>query len=114
MGMTSPTGSHRLVIDHGFWSRKWTKTTTVTLIYLVYNIVGRLSVAGFGLTYDVNEVVSFPVMVADWGSPGWYNVRGESLAGNTYDLSTMLSTSGMFVVMFIFGFNSLGRANAVI
>lgn len=81
MGMANPTGSVRLILHHTFATRKWKATTVVTLIYLVYNIVGRLCVAGFGVTYDVNEIVSFPVLITDWSSLDWFDVNSGWLDG---------------------------------
>jgi hypothetical protein len=81
MGMANPTGSVRLILHHTFVTRKWTTTTVVTLIYLVYNMVGRLCVAGFGVTYDVNEIVSFPVLITDWSSLDWFDINSGLLDG---------------------------------
>jgi hypothetical protein len=50
LGMPNPTGSLKLVLHHCGQSGKWSKTTTIVLVYLVVNIAGRLSVAIFGLT----------------------------------------------------------------
>jgi hypothetical protein len=45
----------------------------MVLAYLLFNIAGRLSVALFGLTFDINEVdgIEFPVMVTDWSKVDW-------------------------------------------
>ncbi|KAK4443860.1 hypothetical protein QBC34DRAFT_361207 [Podospora aff. communis PSN243] len=79
LGMQNPTGSLRLVANH-VSRRHWSVTTTVVLVYLLFNIVGRLSVAIFGLTYDLNEhdAVEYPVMVTDWSSGSWLNASAES------------------------------------
>jgi hypothetical protein len=46
----------------------------MVVAYLLFNFAGRLSVALFGLTFDLNEVdgIEFPVMVADWGRVDWF------------------------------------------
>ncbi|KAK0611296.1 hypothetical protein B0T14DRAFT_325418 [Immersiella caudata] len=79
LGMQNPTGSLRLVANH-YLRGHWTTTTTIVLAYLLFNIVGRLSVATFGLTFDLNEedAVEYPAMVTDWGSSSWLDVTAES------------------------------------
>ncbi|KAH7310850.1 hypothetical protein B0I35DRAFT_79363 [Stachybotrys elegans] len=96
MGMAHPTGSVRLILHHTWTTRKWTTTTIVALIYLVWNIAARLSVAALGVTYDVNEVVSFPVLVTDWRSSEWFDLPSDWLDGMENDsLFTSLTVVSM-------------------
>ena len=85
LGMANPTGSFKLVWKH-FIHWNLSGTTAVVALYLFANIASRLSVAGFGLTFSINEIagVEFPVMVPDWGSDEWL---GET------DVKIPLSTS---------------------
>lgn len=45
-------------------------TTSVVALYLFANITSRLSVASFGLTFELNDVadIEYPIMVTDWGT----------------------------------------------
>jgi hypothetical protein len=45
--------------------------------YLVVNIVGRLSVAVFGLSYNLKENMAEPIMVTNFGSQEWIQVGGK-------------------------------------
>ena len=78
LSMANPSGSLRLLGYYsGGWDRgrlrfrKWKATTWVVLLYLVVNIIGRLSIAIFGLSYGMNESVVCPVMVNDFGNKGF-------------------------------------------
>ncbi|KAK0719173.1 hypothetical protein B0H67DRAFT_451006, partial [Lasiosphaeris hirsuta] len=67
LGMARPTGALSLV-----WQRtrrrKKPATTLIAALYLVFNVVLRLSVAFVGLTYNLNErpEIEYPVKMADW------------------------------------------------
>jgi hypothetical protein len=89
LGMPNPTGSLRLVANH-ISRRHWSATTTVVMVYLLFNIIGRLSVATFGLTYDLNEedAVEYPVMVTDWSSESWLNVSAENFDVQALDFAS--------------------------
>ncbi|RYP62383.1 hypothetical protein DL771_009755 [Monosporascus sp. 5C6A] len=80
LGMHNPTGALKLLCHHLSPSGKWSNTTAIVLLYLIVNIVVRLSVAAFGLTYDLNENVGveYPAEVVDFSSPNW-------IYGNQYD-----------------------------
>ncbi|GAB1318624.1 hypothetical protein MFIFM68171_08834 [Madurella fahalii] len=62
-------GSLKLIAHHCHNGRR-TITTLVVLAYLLLDIIGRLSLATFGLTYDLNENagVNYPVMLNDFGT----------------------------------------------
>ncbi|KAF8537135.1 hypothetical protein BDD12DRAFT_691987, partial [Trichophaea hybrida] len=74
----SPTGALRL-ISINISERRWTLTTTIVAIFFFTNIAGRLSVALFGLTFNLVDVpsVDYPIMVSNWSidpqnsSPHW-------------------------------------------
>lgn len=55
--------------------RKWSITTIVVMVYLIVNIVGRLSVAAFGLTFDLNEQpgIDYPIKITNWNTDEWLN-----------------------------------------
>jgi hypothetical protein len=78
--MANPTGALRLIWHHTVKDRKWTFTTTAVMIYLLTNIIGRLSVAAFGLTFDLNEQpgIEYPVMVTNWGTDAWFNQSADT------------------------------------
>src|ERR1044071_4645827 len=78
--MPLPTGSLRLIWEHTKGIR-WTRTTCITALYLFINIVGRLSIAILGLTYDMNEATSivYPVQITDWSTPHWFNTSRDSI-----------------------------------
>lgn len=80
--MSNPTGSLRLIWNH-IKGGKWNGTTWWVLVYLISNITSRLSVAWFGLTYDLNEIdgIEYPAMVSDWGTRDWFNLRKDLLKG---------------------------------
>jgi hypothetical protein len=40
-------------------------------VNLIVNIIGRLSVAIFGFSYDLKKNVVFPVAVTDFGDQQW-------------------------------------------
>ncbi|KAK0707873.1 hypothetical protein B0H67DRAFT_648009 [Lasiosphaeris hirsuta] len=75
LGMANPTGAFKVVWHHAVGRGKWSATSGIVLGYLVVNIIGRLSVAAFGLTYDLNENagVEYPPKVTDFGSSNWVN-----------------------------------------
>mgnify|MGYP001201320079 CR=1 FL=1 len=49
----------------------------VVFAYLVVNIVGRLSVAVFGLSYNLKENITELIIVTNFGSQEWIQV-GEN------------------------------------
>lgn len=70
--MSPPTGSVRLIQRH---IREWriSRTTFIVTVYLVINIFGRLSVAIFGLAYNMtNETgIDYPILGTNWTSVSW-------------------------------------------
>jgi len=82
LGMASPTGAFKLIY-YDTKKLKWTTTTTIVALYLLVNIIGRLSVAGFGLTFDLNELpgIEYPVLLPDWSPIGSMNASSTSLTG---------------------------------
>ncbi|KAF8243857.1 hypothetical protein K440DRAFT_605725 [Wilcoxina mikolae CBS 423.85] len=67
LAMASPPGALRLVYHHvREW--KWTRTTSIVALYFIVNISGRLSVAIFGLTFNLAEtgLIEYPVQRANW------------------------------------------------
>jgi hypothetical protein len=81
LGMPNPTGSLKLIVHHCGRSGNWSVTTWIVLAYLLVNIIGRLSVATFGLTYDLNEnaKVDYPVMLHDFGIRDWMQLDTSDL-----------------------------------
>ncbi|KAF8245479.1 hypothetical protein K440DRAFT_646264 [Wilcoxina mikolae CBS 423.85] len=69
LGMVSPTGALRLVFRH-IRQRKWTRTTSIVAAYIFVNVAGRLSVAIFGLTFNLPDesVIEYPHQVTDWNA----------------------------------------------
>jgi len=65
--MQSPTGSAKLLFVH---FREWrlSLTTFIVMLYLLTNIMGRFSVAIFGLTYNLvdDSVVDYPTLTTTW------------------------------------------------
>ncbi|KAK4196908.1 hypothetical protein QBC40DRAFT_312485 [Triangularia verruculosa] len=73
LGIGGPTGSLRLLWEHTWHGKGWTKTTIIVLLYFIVSILARISVAGLGLTFELSEEdgVDYPVMATDWSNPGW-------------------------------------------
>ncbi|PWW73371.1 hypothetical protein C7212DRAFT_288142 [Tuber magnatum] len=69
LAMPSPSGSAALIFAH---IRKWrlSMTTLIVLIYLLVNIIGRFSVAIFGLTFNLADVPFkiTPTLITNWDS----------------------------------------------
>jgi len=55
----------------------------VVILYLVFNVLGRLSVAAIGLSFDLNEtgMVEHPVRISYWDTNKW--LQGISHLGDT-------------------------------
>jgi len=71
LGMDSPAGSLALLWDHTSTLR-CSRITIITALHLSLNVIGRISVSAFGLTFDLNEVGGDepPVLLTNWSSPG--------------------------------------------
>ena len=81
--MAPPTGSLRLIWRH---LRKdgTSRTTWIVAAYLMINVFGRLSVAVFGLTYNMMDRtgIEYPILSTNWGSVSW---AGYSNASTMYN-----------------------------
>ncbi|KAK6496291.1 hypothetical protein TWF481_002316 [Arthrobotrys musiformis] len=82
LGIHNPTGALRLIWHHTA-NGKWTFTTLAVTVFLFLNISARLSVAAFGLTFDLNEVpsIEYQIKVADWSTRDWFDLSKDSLTG---------------------------------
>ncbi|PWW74540.1 hypothetical protein C7212DRAFT_209427, partial [Tuber magnatum] len=89
LGMSPPTGSLRLIKRH---IREWriSPTTFILTAYLIANVAGRLSVAIFGLAYNMTDKtgIEHPILATNWTSAPWtghisYNGTVKSYL-NTY------------------------------
>ncbi|KAF8457849.1 hypothetical protein BDZ91DRAFT_666346 [Kalaharituber pfeilii] len=77
LSIQNPTGSWALVWEHTREGR-WTLTSTIVFIFLIITVIGRLSVAGFGLTFNLADEPNryYPIRISDWslgvvGDPWW-------------------------------------------
>ena len=72
--MATPTGSLRLIKRH---VREWriSPTTFIVTAYLITNVLGRLSVATFGLAYNMMDKkgIEYPILATNWASVSWTN-----------------------------------------
>lgn len=102
LGMSDPVGSFHLLWSHTK-SLRWTKITVVALLYLLFNIIGRLSVAGFGLTFDLNEVdgIEYPVKVTSWDTSRLANAPNLTTLSLPffYNSEGFQSTIGIYVLL---------------
>ena len=76
--MAPPTGSLRLIWRH---LRKdgTSRTTWIFTVYLIINVFGRLSVAVFGLTYNMMDRtgIEYPILSTNWASISWTGHHGS-------------------------------------
>ncbi|KAG0634068.1 hypothetical protein HOY80DRAFT_1100936 [Tuber brumale] len=72
LGMSPPTGSLRLIKRH-IRERRVSRTTFIVTAYLFTNVVGRLSVAIFGLAYNMADKtgIEYPILATNWTSALW-------------------------------------------
>ena len=72
--MAPPTGSLRLIIRH---VREWriSPTTFIVTAYPTTNVLGRLSVATFGLGYNMMDKagIEYPILATNWEPVSWIN-----------------------------------------
>ena len=70
--MSPPTGSLRLVKRH-IRERRISRTTFIVTVYLIINVLGRLSVAIFGLAYNMMDKtgIDYPILATNWTSVSW-------------------------------------------
>lgn len=82
LAMKSPTGSAKLLIAH---FREWrvSLTTFIVMLYLFVNVTGRLSVAIFGLTYNLEDkpIEIPPTLITDWNSTVLFAGNGTKSEG---------------------------------
>ncbi|KAL1841684.1 hypothetical protein VTJ49DRAFT_6723 [Mycothermus thermophilus] len=90
LGMQHPSVSLKLITYHCGRGRNMSVTTLVVLVYLIFNMAVRLSVAVFGLTYNLDEnvYIDYPVMVTDFGSDEWLRYN---LSYNPFTLENAMS-----------------------
>ncbi|KAG0635126.1 hypothetical protein HOY80DRAFT_1140123 [Tuber brumale] len=72
LGIAPPAGSLRLIKRH-IQERRISRTTLIVTTYLVTNVVGRLSVAIFGLAYNMTDKtgIEHPILATNWTSALW-------------------------------------------
>ena len=70
--MAPPTHSLRLIKRH-IRERRISRTTFIIAAYLITNILGRLSVAIFGLAFNMNDEkrLKYPPLETNWTSAFW-------------------------------------------
>ncbi|KAG0635125.1 hypothetical protein HOY80DRAFT_1094813 [Tuber brumale] len=72
LGMSPPAGSLRIIERH-IRERRISRTTFIVTAYLITNVVGRLSVAIFGLAYNMTDKtgIEYPILATNWTSAPW-------------------------------------------
>ena len=70
--MATPTRSLRLIKRH-IRERRISRTTLIVTAYLLTNILGRLSVAIFGLAFNLKDDkrIEYPTLATNWTSASW-------------------------------------------
>ncbi|KAG0137926.1 hypothetical protein HOY82DRAFT_582775 [Tuber indicum] len=83
LSMSLPAGSFRLIKRH-IRERRISRTTFIVAAYLITNVVGRLSVAIFGLAYNMTEKtgIEYPILATNWTSALW---TGQIFSNGTGD-----------------------------
>ncbi|KAG0633223.1 hypothetical protein HOY80DRAFT_930306 [Tuber brumale] len=83
LGMSPPVGSLRLISRH-IRERRVSRTTFIVTAYLVTNVIGRLSVAIFGLSYNMPDKtgIEYPILATNWTSALW---TGQIFSNGTGD-----------------------------
>ncbi|KAG0635127.1 hypothetical protein HOY80DRAFT_1094826 [Tuber brumale] len=84
LGMSPPAGSLRLIESH-IRERRISRTTLIVTAYLVTNVVGRLSVAIFGLAYNMTDKtgIEYPILATNWTSAAWASGVSPDETSNT-------------------------------
>ncbi|CUS15589.1 unnamed protein product [Tuber aestivum] len=74
LGMSQPTGSLQLIKRH-IRDRRISRTTFIVTTYLMANLIGRSSVAVFGLAYNMTDKTGIedPILATNWTSALWTN-----------------------------------------
>jgi len=72
--MPPPAGSLRLIKRH-IRELRISRTTIIVTIYFIINVLGRLSVAIFGLAYNMMDKtgIEYPILATNWTSVSWTN-----------------------------------------
>ncbi|PUU83787.1 hypothetical protein B9Z19DRAFT_752771 [Tuber borchii] len=72
LGMAPPTRSLRLIKRH-VRERRISRTTIIVAAYFITNILGRLSVALFGLAFNLKDEkgIEYPILATNWTSASW-------------------------------------------
>ena len=70
--MSPPTRSLRLIARH-IREQRISRTTLIVTAYLVANILGRASVAFFGLAFNLKDEkgITYPILATNWASALW-------------------------------------------
>jgi len=70
--MSPPAGSLRLIKQH-IQEMRISRTTFIVTLYLITNVLGRLSVAIFGLAYNMMDKtgIEYPILATNWTSASW-------------------------------------------
>jgi len=70
--MSPPAGSLRLIKRH-IQELRISRTTFIVILYLTTNVLGRLSVAIFGLAYNMMDKtgIEYPILATNWTSAAW-------------------------------------------
>ena len=82
--MGPPTGSLRLIWRY-LRKKGISRTTWIVAGYLMINVFGRLSVAAFGLTYNMMDRtgVGYPILSTNWASVSWAGYLNASTMYNS-------------------------------
>jgi len=80
--MSPPNCSLRLIKRH-IGERRTSRTTLIVTLYLIANILGRLSVALFGLAFNIKDEkgIDYPILATNWSSALWTGNFYPSTAG---------------------------------
>jgi hypothetical protein len=100
--MGSPTGALRL-ITRNVYKKIWTRKTSIVAAFFFVNIAGRLSVAIFGLAFNLHDQpkADYPVHIANWAADP--NHLGDWIAfpGNIYTEESRLDGNNLILVHFV-------------
>ncbi|PUU83788.1 hypothetical protein B9Z19DRAFT_962480 [Tuber borchii] len=82
LDMSPPTCSLRLIMKH-IGGKRTSRTTLIVTLYLLTNILGRLSVALFGLAFNIRDEkgINYPILATNWTSALWTRDIYPSTAG---------------------------------
>ena len=81
--MAPPIGSLRLIWRH-LQKDGTSRTTCICAAYFMINVFGRLSVAVFGLTYNMMDRtgIEYPILSTNWASVSWAGYFNTSIMYN--------------------------------